>query len=54
VLDFSRCETHGIDYIFGFGGGNAVLDAIRISLPSACPDAALFRHLAGQFAAAGP
>ncbi len=27
---------------------------IRISLPSACPDAALFRHLAGRFAAAGP
>jgi hypothetical protein len=26
---------------------------IRISLPSACPDAALFRHLAGHFAA-GP
>lgn len=27
---------------------------IRVSLPSACPDAALFRHLAGRFAAAGP
>jgi len=27
---------------------------IRISLPGACPDAALFRHLAGRFAAAGP
>jgi len=27
---------------------------IRISLPSACPDAALFRQLAGRFAAAGP
>jgi hypothetical protein len=27
---------------------------IRISLPSACPHAALFRHLAGRFAAAGP
>jgi hypothetical protein len=27
---------------------------IRISLPSACPDAALFRCLAGRFAAAGP
>jgi hypothetical protein len=27
---------------------------IRISLPSACPDAALFRHLAGRFAAQGP
>jgi hypothetical protein len=27
---------------------------IRIWLPSACPDAALFRHLAGRFAAAGP
>ena len=27
---------------------------IRISLPSACPNAALFRHLAGRFAAAGP
>ncbi len=27
---------------------------IRISLPSACPDAALFRHLVGRFAAAGP
>ncbi len=27
---------------------------IRISLPSACPHAELFRHLAGRFAAAGP
>ncbi|MGC2221416.1 MAG: IS1380 family transposase [Methylocella sp.] len=27
---------------------------IRVSLPSACPNAALFRHLAGRFAAAGP
>ena len=27
---------------------------IRISLPNACPHAALFRHLAGRFAAAGP
>ena len=27
---------------------------IRISLPSACPNAALFRLLAGRFAAAGP
>jgi len=27
---------------------------IRISLQGACPDAALFRHLAGRFAAAGP
>ncbi len=27
---------------------------IRISLPSACPNAALFRHLVGHFAAAGP
>jgi len=27
---------------------------IRISLPSACPHAALFRHLVGRFAAAGP
>ena len=27
---------------------------IRVSLPSACPDAELFRHLAGRFAAAGP
>lgn len=27
---------------------------IRVSLPSACPDAPLFRHLAGRFAAAGP
>jgi hypothetical protein len=27
---------------------------IRVSLPSACPDAALFRQLAGRFAAAGP
>ena len=27
---------------------------IRISLPTACPDAALFRQLAGRFAAAGP
>jgi hypothetical protein len=27
---------------------------IRISLPSAYPDAALFRHLVGRFAAAGP
>ncbi|MEQ1868050.1 MAG: IS1380 family transposase [Micropepsaceae bacterium] len=27
---------------------------IRISLPTACSDAALFRHLAGRFAAAGP
>jgi hypothetical protein len=27
---------------------------IRISLPSACPDAVLFRYLAGRFAAAGP
>ena len=27
---------------------------IRIWLPSACPDAALFRHLTGRFAAAGP
>jgi len=27
---------------------------IRISLPSACPDAALFRQLAGRFAAADP
>jgi hypothetical protein len=27
---------------------------IRVSLPSAYPDAALFRHLAGRFAAAGP
>jgi hypothetical protein len=27
---------------------------IRISLPTACPHAALFRHLAGRFAAAGP
>ncbi|MDX2168657.1 MAG: IS1380 family transposase [Deltaproteobacteria bacterium] len=27
---------------------------IRVSLPGACPDAALFRHLAGRFAAAGP
>jgi hypothetical protein len=27
---------------------------IRISLPSACPHAALFRFLAGRFAAAGP
>lgn len=27
---------------------------IRIWLPSACPDAALCRHLAGRFAAAGP
>jgi hypothetical protein len=27
---------------------------IRVSLPSACPDAALLRHLAGHFAAAGP
>jgi hypothetical protein len=27
---------------------------IRVSLPNACPHAALFRHLAGSFAAAGP
>jgi hypothetical protein len=27
---------------------------IRIALPSACPDAALFRHLAGHFGARGP
>ena len=27
---------------------------IRISLPTACPQAELFRHLAGRFAAAGP
>jgi hypothetical protein len=27
---------------------------IRISLPTACPHAALFRHLAGRFAIAGP
>jgi hypothetical protein len=27
---------------------------IRVSLPSACPDAVLFRHLAGRFAAAWP
>ena len=27
---------------------------IRVSLPGACPEAALFRHLAGRFAAAGP
>jgi hypothetical protein len=27
---------------------------IRVSLPNACPHAALFRHLAGRFAAAGP
>ena len=27
---------------------------IRVSLPSACPDAALFRQLAGHFAAADP
>jgi hypothetical protein len=27
---------------------------IRISLPTACPHAALFRHLVGRFAAAGP
>ncbi len=27
---------------------------IRVSLPSACPDAAIFRHLAGRFAAARP
>jgi hypothetical protein len=27
---------------------------IRISLPSACPDAALFRQLTGRFAATGP
>ena len=27
---------------------------IRVWLPTACPDAALFRHLAGRFAAAGP
>lgn len=27
---------------------------IRISLPGACPHAALFRHLAGRFAVAGP
>ena len=27
---------------------------IRISLPSACPNAALFRNLVGRFAAAGP
>jgi hypothetical protein len=27
---------------------------IRIRLPTACPDAALFRRLAGRFAAAGP
>ena len=27
---------------------------IRVSLPSAYPDATLFRHLAGRFAAAGP
>ena len=27
---------------------------IRVSLPSACPDAELFRHLAGRFGAAGP
>lgn len=27
---------------------------IRISLPTACPDAALFRHLAGHFAAPVP
>ena len=27
---------------------------IRVSLPSICPQAALLRHLAGRFAAAGP
>lgn len=27
---------------------------IRVSLPSACPDVALFRHFVGHFAAAGP
>lgn len=27
---------------------------IRVSLPGACPDATIFRHLAGRFAAAGP
>ena len=27
---------------------------IRVSLPSACPNASLLRHLAGRFAAAGP
>ena len=27
---------------------------IRVSLPSACPDAALFRQLAGHFAVADP
>jgi len=27
---------------------------IRVWLPTACPDAALFRHLAGRFAATGP
>lgn len=29
-------------------------ERIRISLPSACPHAALFRHLAGRFAAPSP
>jgi hypothetical protein len=27
---------------------------IRVWLPTACPDAAIFRLLAGRFAAAGP
>jgi hypothetical protein len=27
---------------------------IRLSLPTGCPDAAIFRLLAGRFAAAGP
>jgi len=27
---------------------------IRVWLPTACPDAALFRWLAGRFAASGP
>ena len=32
----------------------AVVAVIRIFLPTACPDQAIFRMLAGRLAAAGP
>lgn len=36
------CETHGIDYIFGFGGGNAVLDAmVRDTADALCVERAI-------------
>ena len=36
------CENHGIDYVFGFGGGNAVVDAmVRETADALCVERAL-------------